>query len=793
MSKNMVSPTSPLDSARAAVRAGRYVKARYLSKSHALYDPQSVPVWSLLGTIAVAQGDHTRALVCFRRATQAAETINPRILMNLGRAHYLSRQLSRAEAAFKAAIKQNPEYYQAHYELARLYLEALRVGQAVPHMCVVATLAPIHWSYFEVLKKHLTTFGHWLLAVKFEAVLAIRGGLNEENWVNLLKAANMAADFEAVRAAMRQLLILSPKSAIVWKAIDAPHLVKGIRNEMLLVFRAAAISNPIGEVRLLRWAYYFRVHNDLSGMALVAEAAERLGIHHPRLAAFRAWLHVKSGDLPALEVLVNKFVKTESDDVYAWNELGLVIQSVHHYQQTRKFYRLASRRFPTQLDIMHNYAQAEVDCDNLVNGRRLARQILVQNPTAVRSMNILGVVEGSYDKLQTAINLFNRYLIVVPDSPQATLNLGLHLAESGDRSGALRFMRRAIDLSDGDNPQAAYNLALELLAGGEIIEGYRHYRMRWRADRFLPEPRPLPQAEWPGPVVAPRPHLAVYMEQGMGDEVMYSWYLPLLEADTRSLTVECDRRLVTIFERSFPRVSFIPREDPLHSALKAPTIEYQSAIASVPEFYATALNHMIRAQQASPERLCRREAPRLTADPERLAHWRHYLKVTFGTRPCLGVVWRSALRNHKRDKQYVTPRQMVGALPAGVGVINLQYSYDAEEADAFSALGARHGFQFETPPEIDLKDDLDDLFALIQCLDGVVGPLISVPWMAAAVGTPAFVFRTEAKGYIWQQLNTPYIPWAPSMRLFFRAPTAPWGTVLGTVKQVIARELFPPI
>ena len=789
----MNSLMSPLDRARAAVKAGRYVEAEHLSKHHALNAPQSISVWGLLGTLAVAQRDHARAVVCFRRAAQAAETDDPRILMNLGRAHYLSRQTSGAEAAFRAVLKLDPEHYPAHYELARLYLEASCVGQAAPHLRVVATLAPIHWAYLEVLRKHLTTLGQWPLAVEFEAALATRSGLDGENWMNLFKAANMAADEKVKRNALRRSLILRPQAAIIWKAVDAPHLIEGLTNEMCLVFRAAALSIPIHEVLLLRWAYYFRTHNDLSGMALVVETADRLGIRHQRLAAFRAWLHVKTGDLTALEVLVNKFIKTDSDNMYAWNELGLVIQSVNHYRQTQKFYRLASRRFPTQSDILHNRAQAEVDCDNLATGRRLERQILVQNPTAVQSMNTLGIVEGLYDQLQAAINLFNRCLIVAPNTPPAMMNLGLHLAESGDRSGALRRMRRAIDLSDGDNPQAAYNLALELLAGGEIIEGYHHYRMRWRADGFLPEPRPLPQAEWPGPVPAPRPHLAVYMEQGMGDEVMYSWYLPLLAADTRSLTVECDRRLIAIFQRSFPRVTFIPREDPLHPALTVPTIEYQSAIASVPEFYATALNDTIREQQASPERLCRRQAPRLTADPERLAHWRHYLKVTFGARPCLGVVWRSALRNHKRDKQYVTPSQMIAALPAGVGVINLQYSYDAEEAEAFSALGARHGFQFETPPEIDLKDDLDDLFALIQCLDGVVGPLISVPWMAAAVGTPAFVFRAEAKGYIWQQLNTQHVPWAPSMRLFFRAPTAPWGAVLGTVKQVIARELFSPI
>ena len=74
----MNSPMSPLDRARAAVKAGRYAEARHLSKHHALNDPQSISVWGLLGTLAVGRGDHARAVVCFRRAAQAAETDDPR-------------------------------------------------------------------------------------------------------------------------------------------------------------------------------------------------------------------------------------------------------------------------------------------------------------------------------------------------------------------------------------------------------------------------------------------------------------------------------------------------------------------------------------------------------------------------------------------------------------------------------------------------------------------------------------------------------------------------------------------
>ena len=115
-------------------------------------------------------------------------------------------------------------------------------------------------------------------------------------------------------------------------------------------------------------------------------------------------------------------------------------------------------------------------------------------------------------------------------------------------------MRKALASSDGKYPQAAYNLALELISNGEVAEsGFHHYRMRWWADGFSSN-LVLCRNRMAWTVKAPRPNLALYMEQGMGDEVMYSWYLPWVAADALSLTVECDSRLLPILKRSFQNI-----------------------------------------------------------------------------------------------------------------------------------------------------------------------------------------------------------------------------------------------
>ena len=57
-----------------------------------------------------------------------------------------------------------------------------------------------------------------------------------------------------------------------------------------------------------------------------------------------------------------------------------------------------------------------------------------------------------------------------------------------------------------------------------------------------------------------------------------------------------------------------------------------------------------------------------------------------------------------------------------------------------------------TPPDNNLRDDLDDILALTKALDLVVSPLISTPWMAAAVGTPSLVFRSNEMA-TWLQFS----------------------------------------
>lgn len=175
----------------------------------------------------------------------------------------------------------------------------------------------------------------------------------------------------------------------------------------------------------------------------------------------------------------------------------------------------------------------------------------------------------------------------------------------------------------------------------------------------------------------------------------------------------------------------------------------------------------------------------LKVDPERLAHWRDYLDSFGSERLKVGICWRSSYHNRARDLQYLAPEEIGQCFDENFVVLNLQYDHKEEETDTLARVGRERGYEFVTPPNIDLKDDLDDLTALCEACDIVVTPLISTAFMAAAVGTPTWVFRAADSGRIWQQLGAPFVPWFPAMRLFFRYPTHPWSQTIERMRAAL--------
>jgi len=355
-----------------------------------------------------------------------------------------------------------------------------------------------------------------------------------------------------------------------------------------------------------------------------------------------------------------------------------------------------------------------------------------------------------------------------PDSAAAWANLGCTMRSLGQQETALRCLDFAIAL-EPTHLNARWNRSLSLLALGRMAEGWVEYEWGWKTGGRQPD-RLCEQPRWEGSDPAGKTIL-VWMEQGLGDHVAFSSMLPdLLRAGAHCI-VECEPRLVTLFERSFPGAEVVPQAVPPHPRTRQPGIDFQIPAASLARWLRPSL-------ESFPQR-----RGYLVPDPARVARWRERIGA-LGPGLKVGICWRSSQNKWARSLDSTQLNQWGPILTApGVHFVNLQYDRcDEELREAGRLFGAR----IHVWDDMDLKDDQEGVAALIPALDLVLSALTAVVQMSGAVGAPTWVMSRLADRS-WFELGTDHCPWHPSVRLFPCGATDPWEPVIETVASELRR------
>jgi hypothetical protein len=235
--------------------------------------------------------------------------------------------------------------------------------------------------------------------------------------------------------------------------------------------------------------------------------------------------------------------------------------------------------------------------------------------------------------------------------------------------------------------------------------------------------------------------------------------------------VECEPRLVTLFERSFPGAEVVPQARPPHPRTRQPGIDFQIPAASLARWLRPSLESFPR------------HRGHLVPDPARAARWRERIGA-LGPGLKVGICWRSMLNQGARSLDSTQLSQWGPVLTApGVHFVNLQYDRcDEELREAERLFGAR----IHVWDDMDLKDDQEGVAAMIPALDLVLSAFTAVVQMAGAVGAPAWVLsHLGVQG--WWGLGTDHYPWYPSVRFFPCGATGAWEPVIETVASELRR------
>ena len=335
-------------------------------------------------------------------------------------------------------------------------------------------------------------------------------------------------------------------------------------------------------------------------------------------------------------------------------------------------------------------------------------------------------------------------------------NLATLYADSGYPEKALPYIEEALVL-DPENPHVHWNKALALLTQGNWAEGWVEHEWRYEVNNKNVGLRgygPLWKGETEGLLV-------VHGEQGLGDEIMFSTCIPDLLAEHPDTIIECEKKLVSLFERSFG-VPCYPSEKAVKKAGHKPV--FQIGMGSLPIRYR-------QRDEDFPERAV------LKADPELVRQAQELIGNMPG--PHIGYSWMGGTKVTRVQHRSLSGNAMKAIHPKDVGVaISLQYGkYSDIEAD--SAGLVRLG---------DWADgtDLDKLAALITVLDEVVSVCTTLIHLTGALGKPARILTPLRASWRYGQKSGPgAMAWYPQHTLHRQTSEGDWTPVLAEITEYL--------
>lgn len=154
---------------------------------------------------------------------------------------------------------------------------------------------------------------------------------------------------------------------------------------------------------------------------------------------------------------------------------------------------------------------------------------------------------------------YRKALSLHPDAPEIMHDLGVSMISQGKIEEGIPYFRQSIT-SQPERADFHHHLAIMLILGGYEKEGWEE--MKWRIQvPGVTSTFPNPEKYWQGEDLAGK-HITVRSEQGWGDTIQFSCYLPEIAKRAKKVTFWCQRAMVPFIEKFYPQVRAWPNDAP---------------------------------------------------------------------------------------------------------------------------------------------------------------------------------------------------------------------------------------
>jgi tetratricopeptide (TPR) repeat protein len=371
-----------------------------------------------------------------------------------------------------------------------------------------------------------------------------------------------------------------------------------------------------------------------------------------------------------------------------------------------------------------------------------------------------GTVFAILNKYEDALKDLEYAISLEPNYPEAFYNRGVVLTSLMRLDEAMESYDQTIRLAP-NFPTAYWNKSLLHLMRGDYTQGLPLYEWRWKLEKPTSPIRTFSEPLWLGNESLSGKTIFVHAEQGLGDTIQFSRFLPSLEALGARVIFECQGSLQELMKSLSTTIEVFPEGEPI------PEFDCHCPLLSLP----LALNFKLN-DQVSVDRY-------LSTPEEKIKYWEEIVGPK--KKPRIAISWSGNPRYGNDPNRSIPLSEISNIMTTKFEWISLQKEIRQEDVEIL--LGHNHVWHFGGK----LKD-FTDTAALCELADLVISVDTSVAHLSGALGRPTWIMLPFIPDWRWQ-LEKKDSPWYSCVRLFRQDTTRSWSAVLAQIKENLSECL----
>lgn len=460
---------------------------------------------------------------------------------------------------------------------------------------------------------------------------------------------------------------------------------------------------------------------------------------------------------------------------------GYALDKIGQFELAIQVLNRAKEVDPTEISIYLNQTVSFCNLKKYELAKETALQALKIQPLSAITLNNFGAVLqklGDYDSAKlafdTAITIDSKYM-------DARINLAALNIQTANYDQALITLESELQKVEPLSPSAKIlkiKLAYEYLRCGRLREGWKCYELALDSEvpfenSRVPK-RTFKKPKWDGGNISGKTIL-IWGEQGIGDEILFATCINDLINEGCQIIIECQKRLINPFSRSFPNImvreSNFSTISPFSSTYD--DYDYHLPIGSLMSIYRNQIEDFARS------------TPFILVDNKSANEFEKRL-TNSKKKYRVGISWRSGLMSAERNSGYTSLLDWGAILNLeNIDFINLQYGECELE---LKYVEEKFDINILRWADLNLKDDIDETLSLISRLDFVITVGNAVCTMAASIGVKVLLIYPRKA---WDQFGTSYYPFFPNIEVFSPLKSDIQAEALEYVAQRIEELTYP--